>query len=122
MTAILERHRRTVRALFWAAAIFSFVMAVLPHPPHFPGEPEDKIKHIAAFATMGLLGSLAYSRINPSKLLLWLSLFGAVIELFQAIPILHRDCDVVDWIADTAASGVVILVVNWWRGRALTPR
>ncbi len=91
------------RALFWAAAAFAFVMAVLPHPPQIPGEPNDKVQHIVAFATLALLGSWAYASTRPVKLLAWLSLFGAAIEIVQLIPALHRDSDVLDWLADTAA-------------------
>jgi hypothetical protein len=40
-----------------------------------------------------------------------------VIELVQAIPALHRDSDVKDWIADTLAAGVVLLFVRRWRLR-----
>lgn len=53
---------RLARPLFWAAALFAFVMAILPHPPQFPGEPQDKILHVTAFATLALLGSWAYPR------------------------------------------------------------
>jgi VanZ family protein len=49
------------------------------------------------------------------KLLVGLSLFGAFIEVVQAIPALHRDSDVKDWIADTIAAGAVLLLVRWWR-------
>ena len=109
---------RTVKALFWAAACFAFVMAVLPHPPRLPVEPNDKIQHITAFATLALLGSFAYPRTSLVKLLVSLSLFGALIEVVQAIPMLHRDSDIFDWIADTAAVAVVLLAVDWWRRRA----
>jgi VanZ family protein len=108
---------RTVRALFWAAAIFAFVMAVLPHPPEVPGHPNDKVQHITAFATLALLGSFAYPATALIQLLLRLSLFGAAIEVVQAIPVLHRDSDVLDWMADTIAVAVVLLVVRWWRSR-----
>src|SRR3954463_12981540 len=103
---------RAVRLLFWAAAIFAFVMAVLPHPPEIPGEPNDKVQHIAAFATLALLGSFAYPRVQLLKLLAGLSLFGALIEVVQAIPMLHRDSDVLDWLADTAAVAVVLLLIR----------
>ncbi len=46
-----------------------------------------------------------------------LSLFGALIEVVQAIPALHRDSDVLDWLADTVAVVVVLLIVRWWRRR-----
>ena len=93
-------------------------MAVLPHPPRLPIEPNDKLQHVTAFATLALLGSFAYPRTALVKLLAGLSIFGAVIEFFQAIPELHRDSDMLDWIADTAAAAVVLLAVHWWRRRA----
>jgi hypothetical protein len=102
-------------AAFWAAAAFAFVMAVLPHPPEVPGNPNDKVQHIAAFATLSLLGSFAYPRTSLVSLLLRLSLFGAFIEIVQAIPALHRDCDIRDWLADTVAVAVVLLLIHWWR-------
>jgi hypothetical protein len=37
-------------------------------------------------------------------LLAWLAGFGAAIELFQAIPVLNRDCDLMDWIVDIGAA------------------
>jgi VanZ family protein len=106
-----------MRATFWAATCFAFVMAVLPHPPQVPGEPNDKVEHIIAFATLAALGSLAYPRAALVKLLAGLSLFGALIEVVQAIPALQRDSDVKDWLADTAAVAVVLALVWWRRGR-----
>ena len=105
------------RVLFWAAAIFAFVMAVLPHPPELPGEPSDKIQHMVAFASLGVLGAWAYTGTALLHLLGGLSLFGAFIEVVQAIPTLHRDSDVKDWIADTVAAAAVLLVVRWRRMR-----
>jgi len=103
------------RLLFWAAATFAFVMAVIPHPPQLPGAPSDKVQHIAAFVTLALLGAWAYRGTTALSLLVRLSLFGALIELVQAIPALHRDSDVLDWLADTVAAGLVLLAVGWWR-------
>lgn len=111
------RGSRASRALFWAAFCFAFVMAVLPHPPAIPGSPNDKLQHVAAFATLGLLGSFAYPATGLGRLLLRLSLFGALIEAVQAIPSLHRDSDVWDWVADTLAAAAVLLLV-WWSRRA----
>src|SRR3954451_10973604 len=105
------------RALFWAAATFAFAMAILPHPPELPGNPSDKLQHIAAFATLSVLGAWAYVDASLPRLLAGLSLFGAVIELVQAIPALHRDSDVKDWIADTLACGLVLLLISWRRIR-----
>ena len=111
------RASRASRFLFWAAFTFAFVMAVLPHPPEIPGNPGDKLQHLAAFATLALLGSFAYPATALLQLLVRLSLFGALIEAVQAIPSLHRDSDVWDWVADTAAVAVVLLLVWGWRRR-----
>jgi VanZ family protein len=112
------------RLLFWAAATFAFVMAVLPHPPELPMEPGDKVQHIAAFAALGALAAWSYAEAALMQLLIRLSLFGAAIELVQAIPTLHRDSDVKDWIADTLACGAVLLFVRWRRrhGGSAPPR
>ena len=93
-------------------------MAVLPHPPEVPGQPNDKVQHIAAFITLALLGSLAYPAVRLFSLFVGLSLFGALIEMVQAIPALQRDSDVRDWIADTIAAAAVLLSVRWWRSRS----
>jgi VanZ family protein len=110
------RASRTACVLFWAAAAFTFVMAVIPHPPQLPGE-AYKAHHILAFATLAALGSFAYPRTSLIKLLIGLSLFGAFIEVAQAMPLVHRDSDVSDWVIDTAAVSVVLLIVRWWRAR-----
>jgi VanZ family protein len=110
------------RLLFWAAAIFAFVMAVIPHPPQLPGEPNDKIQHMVAFATLGLLSAWAYAQAPLVRLLIGLSLYGALIEVVQAIPALGRDSDVKDWIADTIACGIVLLIVALWRRREASVR
>jgi VanZ family protein len=111
------RGSRAATALFWAAALFAFVMAVLPHPPELPGHPSDKIQHVTAFAVLALLGSWAFPKLRSLSLIFRLSLFGAAIELVQAIPVLHRDSDVLDWIADTIACALVLFAVQWWRRR-----
>ncbi|MEO7565004.1 MAG: hypothetical protein ABIR63_08770, partial [Sphingomicrobium sp.] len=108
---------RLLKSAFWAAAVFAFVMAVLPHPPRLPGSPSDKIQHITAFATLGLLSGLAYPRTAIIRLIVLLSLFGAVIEIVQAIPALNRDSDAIDWIADTIACALVVAALGWWRMR-----
>jgi VanZ family protein len=107
--------RPATRVLFWLLALFALVMALIPHPPEVPGNPSDKVQHIVAFATLSLVGSIAYSRARSVSLLVALSLFGAFIEVAQAIPILHRDSDPLDWAADTLACAVVLLLVSWLR-------
>jgi VanZ family protein len=105
---------RLLKGLFWAAALFALVMALLPDPLQLPGNPNDKIQHMAAFAVLGMLGSLAYPQLAAVGLILGLSLFGAFIEVAQAIPFIHRDSDPLDWVADTIACLVVVLAVRFW--------
>lgn len=107
--------RRSTRALFWALALFALVMALIPHPPELPGDPSDKVQHAIAFATLAFVGSLAYPRLTHLRLIIELSLFGALIEVAQAIPVLHRDSDPMDWVTDTVACTFVLLLVRWWR-------
>lgn len=106
---------RLFRLLFWMAAIFALTMAALPHPPDIPGAPSDKVLHVLAFSCLALLGSLAYPRLRVLKLVLGLSAFGALIEVVQLIPGLHRDAETLDWLADTAAVIAVVLAVAVWR-------
>ncbi len=113
----MTRSPAALRLLFWAAALFALAMALLPHPPELPGNPNDKVQHIAAFATLALLGSFAYPRLSTVRLIVGLSLFGAFIEVAQAIPVLHRDSDPLDWLADTVACTVVLIAVRWWTAR-----
>ena len=114
-----SRKTLLLRLLFWAAALFALVMALLPHPPDVPLHPSDKVQHAVAFATLGLLGSVAYAGARKRWLIIGLSLFGAFIEVAQAIPSLHRDSDPLDWIADTSACAFVVLALRWWRPRRL---
>lgn len=104
-------HQRLLRFAFWAATAFAFVMAILPKPPELPGAPSDKVQHIAAFLTLATLAAFAFPGRSLLRIALWLSAFGALIEVVQAIPALHRDSDVVDWIADSAAVAVVLILV-----------
>ena len=99
------------RLLFWAAATVSFVAAILPQ---VPGAPSDKVQHIIAFLALAVLARWAYPDVRKRYLLLGLALFGAAIELVQAIPALQRDSDPLDWVADVAAATAVFVVVALW--------
>lgn len=105
--------QRAARIAFIAAACFSFVMAAVPHPPPIPGEPPDKIMHMVAFATLGLLGAYGFPQRSVTRLLLLLTAFGALIELVQAIPALNRDSDIVDLLADMVAAAAALSLGRW---------
>jgi hypothetical protein len=46
-----------------------------------------------------------------------LSAFGALIEFVQGLPMVHRDRDFWDWVADTIAIACALapMLLFWWR-------
>ena len=106
-----DRVRRWAKVLFWCALVFSVVMALLPHPPEMPADRlGDKFNHMLAFAVMTGLALLAWPRAERLRIIERLSFLGAMIEVAQAIPALHRDCDIRDWVADTLSILVVATI------------
>ncbi|MBY0302348.1 MULTISPECIES: hypothetical protein [Sphingomonas] len=117
----MTRYTSLFRLALLAAAIFAVVMALLPHPPNVL-EVNDKIQHMTAFGTLTILYCLAFPRESLLRIGERLSFLGALIEVLQSIPSLHRDCDIMDWIADTAVIIGVLVVVRIVRARrASTP-
>lgn len=118
------RHRGKLILLFWLAVGFTLIMALLPKPPVLPGEPTDKIQHILAFITLTILSLIAAPWWRGVQRILLLSSFGALIELLQAIPSLHRSSDSADWLADTVAVvitfGIATLLHRWLVGEGST--
>lgn len=111
---------RLARLVFFLALAFAVVMALLPHPPTTPLEHHDKLQHMLAFATLAGLAAAGFPTAPLFRIGERLSFAGALIEVTQAIPALHRDCDIRDWMADTLAVAVVLLVVAAIRRRAAT--
>ena len=113
--------RRTVlrgaQLVFWATLVFTFTSAVMP--PHQAPQlfPWDKAEHFAAFYTLTGLAAAAFPRRSLFAIAATLSIFGATIELVQALPIVHRDCDFWDWVADTVAilAALTPLALRPWR-------
>lgn len=103
---------RFFRITFFAAVLFTLVMALQPHPPALPGQEMDKVQHIAAFFTLAVLGRLAFPRIPLAWLLGALALLGAAIEIAQLIPGLNRHADLADWLADIIAAAVGLVGVT----------
>jgi hypothetical protein len=59
----------------------------------------DKLNHAAAFAVLTFLGSLGWPD-SKSRLVVFLAVVGAAIEVLQGLSLIARDVDVLDWIAD----------------------
>ena len=113
MTSPTPRFWRLLLAL---AALFAVTMAVLPHPPTVPIG-SDKYQHMLAFGVLTILSVLAYPKAELLRTGERLSFLGAMIELVQSVPALHRDCDIMDWVADTSIIIGVLLVVAISRRR-----
>ena len=98
-----------VRIAFWGALVFAVTMAVVPKPPQLPLDRlGDKFEHMIAFAVLTLLAQTGFIGTPRWRIAERLSFVGAMIEIVQSIPALHRDCDLKDWIADT----VVVMIVT----------
>ena len=113
---LLERHTTKLRALFWVVLVATVALALLPMPSGLPvSSLGDKVDHMIAFATLAALGSIAFAEFPPPRLVERLVFLGAGIEVVQSIPALNRDCDVLDWAADTLAVVVVVALFVAWR-------
>ena len=107
------RFQLVMRRLFWLALIFAVVMADLPKPPKLPIDSYgDKFEHILAFSALAALAALGFPAALRWRIAERLSFLGALIEVTQSIPALHRDCDIRDWIADTVAIVAVTIATG----------
>ncbi len=106
------------RVLFFAALAFTLFMMLQPHPPHLMFEVlGDKAEHAISFGGMALLARLGFRRMPDWLILERLSFLGAMIEVIQAIPSLHRDCDWHDWAADTLGVMLCLWIIRVLRLR-----
>ena len=120
---------QAARFMFWPAFAFAALMAALPKPPSLPIDRfGDKFEHALAFGVLTLFAQLGFRNVPRWRLAERLSFFGAMIELVQGIPVLNRDCDIRDWVVDTAmvvlvTLGFVLADRMGWTGRdgARTP-
>lgn len=98
------------RLILLLALVFAVTMALLPHPPKVPIA-SDKYQHMLAFGTLTILSVLSFPKTPLLRVGERLSFLGAMIEVVQSFPALHRDCDIMDWVADTAVITGVLVVV-----------
>jgi hypothetical protein len=108
------------RTAFFAALIFTFYSAVIPPREALQLVPWDKAEHFIAFYALTGLAVAAYPKRNLLLLAAMLSGFGALIEIVQGLPIVQRDRDFWDWVADTIAIGAALapMLLVWWRRQA----
>lgn len=106
------------RVAFFAALVFTFYSAVIPPAHAVQLVPWDKAEHFIAFYALTGLGVAAFPRGRLWVIAAMLSGFGAFIEFVQGLPIVHRDRDFWDWVADTIAIVAALspMLLVWWRG------
>ena len=102
--------RAWIRLVFWLALAVTLVMALLPNPPALPRQATDKVQHMAAFAALTSLAALGFPWLRLRVIFVWMATLGLAIEVLQMIPILHRDAQVSDWLADCAATAAALLL------------
>src|SRR5580692_9116539 len=105
---------RLAQVAFFAALIFTFYSAVIPPQKALQLVPWDKAEHFLAFYALTGLGVAAFPRRNLFAVAALLSAFSAFV---QGLSIVHRDRDLWDWIADTAAIVMALapMILVWWR-------
>jgi hypothetical protein len=95
--------RRLFIALFWAAMAFTFVCAVAPVDQRVILADRDKVEHFVAFFVLTVCAIAAYPRRALVVTGLKLLAFGVFIEVVQALPMVGRQGDLADLLADGAA-------------------
>ncbi len=110
---------RLAQAAFIAAVLFTFYSAVIPPSKAIQLVPWDKAEHFIAFYVLTALAASAFPGRSLFAIAASLSAFGALIEIVQGTPIVHRDMDFWDWVADSLAIGAALapMLVVWWRGQ-----
>ncbi|MEA3159722.1 MAG: hypothetical protein QOD95_1270 [Gammaproteobacteria bacterium] len=110
---------KVARLVFFAALIFTFYSAVMPPSLVLHLTAWDKATHFIAFYVLTGLAVAAFPKQNLFVVAALLSAFGALIEIVQGLPMVRRDKDFWDWVADTLAicSALAPMLLSWWRGQ-----
>ncbi|MDP9084407.1 MAG: hypothetical protein M3N50_11675 [Pseudomonadota bacterium] len=108
---------RLARVAFFAALIFTFYSAVMPVTEAARLIPWDKALHFIAFYGLTGLALAAFPKTRLWIIAASLSGVGALIEVVQGLPFVHRDEDFWDWVADTIAITAAMspMLLLWWR-------
>jgi VanZ family protein len=106
-------------AVFLAAVVFTLYAALAPGDDKFSLIPWDKAKHFIVFYGLTFLATIALPRSRLWKIGVVLLGFGVAIELLQALPVINRDCDPFDVLADLCGIGFYCgpIIVNQWLER-----
>ncbi|MFD1983347.1 hypothetical protein ACFSOZ_11780 [Mesorhizobium newzealandense] len=95
--------------------VLAFALLPLPRLKDFGidiGFHYDKLNHITAFAVLMFLGSLGWPE-RKMRLIIFLALVGAGIEVLQGLPLIARDVDMLDWVADCVGVACGLAAAIW---------
>src|SRR5258705_714639 len=110
---VLRRVLTSVLVAYW---VFALGMTHIPHPPPLGPVTSDKLAHFLAYGLLTGLLFLALWNWRPGWRYLPLIVLGIVVayaafdELTQ--PIFGRDCEFLDWVADSSAAVVAVSVLG----------
>jgi len=110
---VLRRVLTSVLVAYW---VFALVMTHIPHPPPLGPVTSDKLAHFLGYGMLSGLLFLTLWMWKPGMRFLPLIVLGIVVaygafdELTQ--PIFGRDCEFLDWVADSAAAVVAVSVLG----------
>ncbi|MXO47482.1 hypothetical protein GRI69_04330 [Erythrobacter vulgaris] len=93
-----------------ATSLVVLVLAVLPSFS-IPGNPDDKLLHVVAFAVLALLAAGTFPRLHLRQLWMWLVGFAAAIELIQMIMQQGREADWNDFMFGMGGAAAALLCV-----------
>ena len=104
---------RVMRLMFCLLTLFTLTMAFLPKPPATPIDRfGDKFEHVLAFAVLTTAALIGWPQSRRWRIVVLLLALGGLIEVVQAVPVLHRDSDWHDWVADTVAIIATALLIS----------
>jgi VanZ family protein len=111
---------RIARIVFWIAALVTAAAAFAPPQEAVDLLPWDKAGHFLAFYGLTVLAVLAFPGRHLLGVAVALSAFGGLIEVVQSLPLIHRDAEWLDWVADSAAIAAVLIPMALvsWRGQS----
>ena len=106
-------------AVFVAATVFTLYAALAPGDDTAGLIPWDKAKHFIVFYGLTFLAMMALPKSRFWKIALVLLGFGIAIEILQSLPVIGRDADIFDVVADTLGVGFFFgpIVVRDWATR-----
>lgn len=92
-----------LRAGYSAGVAVILYLALEPQPPQI-GASSDKVNHILAFLAMSVSARVLWSRASLPRLFALLVALGTVIEVLQGMLPFGRDAEIMDLVADIAAT------------------